>query len=293
MSEEKSEVNSGLSEEQLLRIEANRQAALKKLSEKQSATNPTTTENKPLPPSSESTQATAEKPKKALKRNNPYYEYDLTNMVDTRGGFLVDEEAEEEGSKKKKYEPPKLINDLALSINPEENPKCKECGSIELDPIFLTIFNLHVCSKCKEEFPEKFSLITKTEAKEDYLLTDPELKDRDLFPCWKKPNPRKSTWNDMMLFVREQVEEFAFKKWGGEEALDAEFERRQNDKKKRKDKKFRAQLADLRRRTRTSTWEKKRVEHVHDYDEPIEDQETGEMTQTCKSCGFKLSYDEL
>ncbi|KAK9727626.1 DNA repair protein rad14 [Basidiobolus ranarum] len=289
MSEEK--YDEGLSKEQLLRIEENRKIAQKKLSLKQQQS-PTKSELNPKQIPTDPTESSPEKSKRPLKRNNPYYEYDLSNMVDTRGGFLVDEE-EEEGSKKKKYEPPKLIPELDLSLNPEENPKCKECGSIELDPIFLTIFNLHVCSKCKEEFPDKFSLITKTEAKEDYLLTDPELKDRDLFPCWKKPNPRKSTWNDMMLFVREQVEEFAFKKWGGEEALDAEFEKRQSDKKKRKDKKFRAKLADLRRRTRTSTWEKKREEHVHEYDEPVEDQETGEMTKTCKSCGFQLSYDEL
>lgn len=31
----------------------------------------------------------------------------------------------------------------------------------------------------------------------------------------------------MMLFLRLQAEEFAFKKWGGEEALDDEFDRRE------------------------------------------------------------------
>lgn len=32
-----------------------------------------------------------------------------------------------------------------------------------------------------------------------------ELKDEELLPHWSKPNPHKSTWNDMMLYVREMV----------------------------------------------------------------------------------------
>lgn len=32
-----------------------------------------------------------------------------------------------------------------------------------------------------------------------------ELKDPELLPHWSKPNPHKSSWNDMMLYVREMV----------------------------------------------------------------------------------------
>jgi len=41
----------------------------------------------------------------------------------------------------------------------------------------------------------------------------------------------------MMLYLRCQVEEYAFseKKWGSAAALDEEFARRESDKKKRKD----------------------------------------------------------
>jgi DNA-repair protein complementing XP-A cells len=43
----------------------------------------------------------------------------------------------------------------------------------------------------------------------------------------------------MMLFLRYQVEEYAFTvKWGSAEALDAEFERREAEKKKRKEEIF-------------------------------------------------------
>ena len=46
------------------------------------------------------------------------------------------------------------------------NPKCKECNSIDVDFTFKKIFNCLVCNKCKDQYPEKYSLLTKTECKE-------------------------------------------------------------------------------------------------------------------------------
>ena len=71
------------------------------------------------------------------------------------------------------------------------------------------------------------------------------MNDAEVLPHLSRPNPHRATWNNMMLFVREQVEEFAFKKWGGEEGLDNEYEKRENLKKKRKDKKFKSKLAGI------------------------------------------------
>jgi DNA-repair protein complementing XP-A cells len=59
----------------------------------------------------------------------------------------------------------------------------------------------------------------------------------------------------MMLFLRYQVEDYAFNhKWGSPEALDAEFERREADKKRRKEAKFKEKLLDLKRKTRTEAF---------------------------------------
>ena len=71
-------------------------------------------------------------------------------------------------------------------------------------------------------------------------------------PHLSKPNPHKSHWHDMMLFLRYQVEEYALgpSKWGSAEALDAEFAKREADKKKRKEEKFKAKLVELKRKTR-------------------------------------------
>src|SRR2546430_5740558 len=64
----------------------------------------------------------------------------------------------------------------------------------------------------------------------------------------------------MMLYLRYQVEEYAFSaaKWGSAEALDAEYERREADRKKRKEDKFRSKLQELKKRTRTESYRRNR-----------------------------------
>jgi DNA-repair protein complementing XP-A cells len=62
----------------------------------------------------------------------------------------------------------------ALSVLDDEKTqkRCRECGTIEIDFVWEEVFHCAVCNKCKEKYPEKYSLLTKTECKEDYLLTD-------------------------------------------------------------------------------------------------------------------------
>lgn len=69
-------------------------------------------------------------------------------------------------------------------------------------------------------------------------MTDPELRDEDLLPHLLRPNPHASTYSNMMLFLREQVEKVAYEKWGGEEGLDNEWKRREEFKKRKKEEKF-------------------------------------------------------
>lgn len=139
---------------------------------------------------------------------------------------------------------------------------CIECGSLEVDWLWAEIFSLLVCNACKDKVPEKYSLLTKSEAREDYLLTDPELKDPDLLPRLEKPNPHKASWHNMQLYLRCQVEAYAFseRKWGSEAGLDAEFARREKDKKKRKEDKFKGRLEDLKRKTRVEAFARRKAQ---------------------------------
>lgn len=205
---------------------------------------------------------------------------------------------------------------LSVLADEKKRKKCRECGSLEIDWVWEEVFGCCVCGSCKEKFPEKYSLLTKTECREDYLLTEPELKDPDLLPHLSRPNPHKSHWHDMMLFLRYQVEEYAFnQKWGSAEALDAEFEKRETEKKKRKEVKFKEKLLDLKKKTRTDAYRRNtgrladgpdgqrakkfgdvvgggNGKHVHEWGRAVENAE-GMSVKTCVSCGMEVEELEF
>lgn len=121
-------------------------------------------------------------------RLGKYLEYDLSTLKNSKGGFLLDSEVDDPKEKKQREQEAELkrkrleamkkqglLDDHFLSTDARENPKCKICGSQDIDFTFHKVFNTDVCAQCKHEVPEKFSLLTKTECKEDYLLTDREL----------------------------------------------------------------------------------------------------------------------
>ncbi|WEW56271.1 DNA repair protein rad14 [Emydomyces testavorans] len=268
-----------------------------------------------------------------------YVEYDFSKMTDTKGGFLTAEDdphnkALHSGNKddgkpahmtQREWERQQLLQNLrnekagpfepGLSIlsNQGEQKKCRECGILEIDWKWEGIFKCCICHGCKEKYPDKYSLLTKTEAKEDYLLTDPELKDEELLPHMERPNPHKATWNNMMLFLRYQVESYAFspKKWGSPEALDAEFERREAEKKRRKETQFKTKLQDLKKRTRVEAYRRGRQaaaggaggnfgddlggrrKHVHQWGRAVENPETGIGVKTCVDCGMEIEELEF
>jgi DNA-repair protein complementing XP-A cells len=129
------------------------------------------------------------------------------------------------------------------------------------------------------------------------MILAAELRDEELLPHMLKPNPHQATWNNMMLFVRYQVEEFAWKKWGSPEELDKEFFRREEEKRKKKGKKFEKALRELRRKTREGIWQKRKdEEHIHDFgavhfDDDSESDGEGLGKQRCKECGFEIEVE--
>ncbi|KAI2622622.1 XPA protein C-terminus-domain-containing protein [Xylaria nigripes] len=292
-----------------------------------------------------------------------FVDYDFGSMTDTKGGFLSTEDdpwnkamsgpndnkngggtsavtERPKGMTMQEWERLQLLRNLrrqkagpfepglSALTDESERKKCRECGNLEIDFVWEEVFKCAVCNACKEKFPDKYSLLTKTECREDYLLTEPELKDAELLPHLSRPNPHKAHWHDMMLFLRYQVEAYAFeKKWGSAEALDTEFERREADKKARKDAKFKKKLLELKKRTRTDAYlrsrgrfdetsnsngkrgsssknggEKKVAKfgdvvadggkHVHEWGRVIENEE-GSSVRTCVTCGMEVEELEF
>ncbi|EXJ93931.1 DNA-repair protein complementing XP-A cells [Capronia coronata CBS 617.96] len=261
-----------------------------------------------------------------------YVEYDLSKMTDTKGGFLTADDdphnkamhSDEQDNKpshmtQKDWERQQLLKSLRnqkagpfepgiSALEDQATQSCRDCGTLEVDWKWLDVFGIAVCNACKDKYPEKYSLLTKTEAKEDYLLTEPELKDENLLPHLERPNPHKSTWHNMFLYLRCQVEDYAFseKRWGSAEALDAEFQRREAEKKRRKETKFKSKLADLKKRTRVEAHQRSRKggggnfgddlgdgKHIHDFGVPVENPESGIPVKKCVICGLEVEELDL
>jgi len=89
------------------------------------------------------------------------------------------------------------------------------------------------------------------------------------------------------------VEEFAWKKWGTPEALDKEWERRETNHKRKRNKKFEEGLKDLRRRTKETVWQKRRdADHKHTFG-VAEIGEDNVGKQRCSECGFEIEVEEF
>jgi DNA-repair protein complementing XP-A cells len=126
-------------------------------------------------------------------RLGKYFDYDLSKMVNSKGGFLVEDDREADDdlkTKKRERERDRAMQALdprtcpllfhptlrcgtlmeiaatAIYLDASRNPKCHDCDSVDLDQMYRKVFKCLVCNKCRNEKVEKYSLLTKTECKE-------------------------------------------------------------------------------------------------------------------------------
>ncbi|KAH0628481.1 hypothetical protein JD844_009726 [Phrynosoma platyrhinos] len=119
-------------------------------------------------------------------------------IIDTGGGFFLEEEEEEERRVEKVMHPPGPVLRFDYLL-------CEECGKEFMDSYLMNHFDLATCDNCRD-VEDKHKLITRTEAKEEYLLKDCDLDKRE--PVLKfilKKNPHNPRWGDMKLYLKLQV----------------------------------------------------------------------------------------
>lgn len=299
-----------LTPEQRKRIEENRKKALE-IRNRLDKNNKDASSYKPeqvilTPAMKEQLKKKEDRKPEQVTRKRDYIDYDFSTMTDTYGGFMEDTGGGEETSKsledwKERQKAQHVVRDLPPPLDISTAPKCYECDSLEIDPNLYDNFNhTRVCRRCAKEKPEKYSLLTKTECKEDYLLTEPELQDTNLLSRIEKPNPHG--YSRMQLFLRLQVEKFAAKKWGSLENLDKEWERREEMRLKRKDKKYKDKLKEMRRKTRAEEFTRKlrngksiNDKHVHDWAQPMPFERDGMkfVKKRCIDCGTEVEELQL
>ncbi|KAJ3249621.1 hypothetical protein HDU77_007659 [Chytriomyces hyalinus] len=230
--------------------------------------------------------------------NLNYCEYNLATMHDSRGGFIVDQ-ADDESNNQNSAGADTSNDFTAAPVVPSfpADAVCNECSSVDLCNDIYTHYKVLVCRRCKDSVMDesqalKYALLTKTECRQDYLLTESELRDEARLPHWVKKNPHKDTYANMLLYLKMHVEAFAIEKWGSLEKLDQEFAKREDEKSGRKRKKFETKLVELRKKTLTSSWRRVEKVHVHEFGEK-EDCGGGRFEQTCESCGLVSSFEEM
>lgn len=168
-----------------------------------------------------------------------------------------------------------------------ENSACSNCKtSIAINYDYQRWFSIDICDTCCK-LPE-FKLITKTTAREEYILTESELNDSSIMPHIRKNNPYKPGWAEMCLYLRKQVEDFAIEKHGSLDKIAKERQDREDALLHRKTRKFNEKMKDLRKKTKIESKFQvgnEKATHVHLF------KREGSV-ERCE-CGMQIESEEL
>ncbi|KAF6215981.1 hypothetical protein GE061_000318 [Apolygus lucorum] len=211
---------------------------------------------------------------------------DGVKYIDSQGGFLVKD-------KKKEEVDPEIGTGFEEDWNPEPIV-CKECEKEFLSSYLADNFKFNVCDGCRDE-EEKHSLITRTDAKNEYLLKDCDFDLRE--PPLKfinKKNPHNSRWGEMKLYLLPQVEARALEVHESFEKIEELHKEREGKRQTAKSKKYNKDLKNLRMTVRSSLFKKTVApSHEHVYGEERYNEEDDTYTKTCKTCDFEHTYEKM
>eukprot|EP00898_Chlorokybus_atmophyticus_P007093 jgi/Chlat1/7385/Chrsp6S07421 len=174
---------------------------------------------------------------------------------------------------------------------------CENCDNPAVNGEYKEVFGIDVCFGCRRDL-EHYRLVTKSEAKDKWLLTDADLRKLRFV---NKENPRHRDWSAMALYLKKQVMEASYRKHGGEhglavaheEALQARLQRSEL-KRRKSDTDARVEQARQKRIAEKIATEVLVEEHKHVYPDESEayDEEEDVWTKTC-ACGFSIEYEKL
>ncbi|XP_013106909.1 DNA repair protein complementing XP-A cells homolog [Stomoxys calcitrans] len=220
-----------------------------------------------------------------------------TKYVDSGGGFLIEQavtasQNAAQSSNATTSDQPTLVDD-AISI-PVHYDECLMCGEMFADSFLMNNFSHSVCDKCRDCDGEH-SLITRTEAKAEYLLKDCDFDKREPpLRYISRKNPHNIRWGEMKLYLHLQVQKRALEVWGSEEELMKQHENRLEKREVGKIRKYNKQMKQLRMEVRSSLYTKKtKAVHVHEFGEDSYNEEEDTYTHTCRTCNFTETYEKM
>lgn len=142
---------------------------------------------------------------------------------------------------------------------------------------------------------EKHKLITKSDAKEKYQLTDVDLEKRDpVLKYFSRKNPHNPRWGEMKLYLDLQVEKKALDIYGSFDEIEAKRDAKNVKKEVARRKKYQKQMNSLRKEVRSSLYTRNLSGHEHEFGpESCKDEDNDLWSKVCKSCGHELTYEKM
>jgi DNA-repair protein complementing XP-A cells len=208
---------------------------------------------------------------------------------------LDDEAAQQAFANELIEEDQQLLASMKKSNNHHNNDnpslECCECSSLKYNIPYYHAFHIAVCNNCQLQNTEKYTLISRTKAKEQYLLTDTDL---DALLYLSKPNPHRSTYASMKLYRKIEIENIAFQRYGTADNIQLERQKRDTVKVRREEKLRVKHQKQLQQQAKAEEYASNYVpkssnESIHQH--VYTTRNNG--TQKCKICGFTVDYEEL
>ncbi|XP_030369025.1 DNA repair protein complementing XP-A cells homolog [Scaptodrosophila lebanonensis] len=217
-----------------------------------------------------------------------------TKYIDSGGGFLLEQPVLPAPGQKSnaEAETPVVIDD-GINI-PVKYEECLDCGDQFADSYLFNNFGHSVCDKCRDT-EDRHSLITRTEAKAEYLLKDCDFDKREPpLRYISRKNPHNVRWGEMKLYLHLQVLKRAMDVWGSEEELMRQHESREDKREVGKARKYNKQMKQLRMEVRSSVYTKKTTElHVHEFGPETYNEEEDNYTHACVSCPYTETFEKM
>ncbi|XP_067631639.1 DNA repair protein complementing XP-A cells homolog [Eurosta solidaginis] len=224
-----------------------------------------------------------------------------TKYIDSGGGFLLEQPAiptagqavtKQKETAGSTAENTNISNEaITIPVNYEE---CLDCGDAFVESYLFSNFGHTVCDKCRD--PDgRHALITRTEAKAEYLLKECDFDRREpQLRYISRKNPHNVRWGEMKLYLLLQVEKRAMEVWGSEEELCRQHELREEKREVTKVKKYNKQMKNLRMEMRSSLYKKEtKAIHEHEFGADTYNEEDDNYTHTCLTCSYTETYEKM
>lgn len=171
---------------------------------------------------------------------------------------------------------------------------CLDCNEKFIASYLRDNFDYNVCDKCRDP-DDKHSLITRSDAKNDYLLKDCDFDKREpILKFVSRKNPHNERWSEMKLYLHIQIEKRALEVWESEENLVKQHELRDENRAKTKLKKYRKNLKQLRMDVRSSLYDRtSEARHDHKFVSEIYNEDEDNYTRTCTTCQYTETFEKM